>query len=185
MRVECVGDSSDVLVVEAVGARSASWPPGTERRRVPPLDDLEFRRRAVDPPLRYSTQGWGLITAKSAAIQRNRPATVRRVAAAALAGGMALVGVGLTAPAAHAAESDISFSSVVINNGKPIVVGISAEVEAPLTYTVKSSVALDDWWVEAYRSNASTKYLLAISTTRWSCRTSSAGATPSVTATRR
>lgn len=175
MRVECVSDSSDVLVVEAVGVRSASWPPGTERRRVPPLDDLEFRRRAVDPPLRYSTQGWGLITAKSAAMQRNRSATGRRVAATAVAGGMALVGVGLTAPAAHAAESDISFSNVVINNGKPIVVGISAEVEVPLTYTVKSSVALDSWWVEAYRSNGSTKYLLAISTTRWSCRTSSAG----------
>ncbi|MFE0386002.1 hypothetical protein ACFW1F_18335 [Streptomyces bungoensis] len=43
---------------------------------------------------------------------------------------MALVGVGLTAPAAHAAEGDISFSNVVLNDGKPIVVGLSAEVEA-------------------------------------------------------
>ncbi|MEU1710449.1 hypothetical protein ABZ478_34770 [Streptomyces sp. NPDC005706] len=108
-------------------------------------------------------------------MQRRIPAIVRRVAAAAVAGGMALVGVGLTAPAAHAAEGDISFSNVVLNDGKPIVVGLSAEVEAPLTYTVKSSVSLDDWWVEAYRTNGSTKYLLAISTTRWSCRTSSAG----------
>lgn len=58
------------------------------------------------------------------------PAIVRRVAAAAVAGGMALVGVGLTAPAAHAAEGDISFSNVVLNDGKPIVVGLSAEVEA-------------------------------------------------------
>ncbi|MGW3851660.1 hypothetical protein [Streptomyces fagopyri] len=107
-------------------------------------------------------------------MQRSRPAR-RRVAAAAVAGGMALVGVGLTAPTAHAAEGDISFSKVVINNGKPIVVGISAEVEVPLTYTVKSSVSLDDWWVEAYRSNNSTKYLLAISTTRWTCKSSSAG----------
>ncbi|MCX5008693.1 hypothetical protein OHB05_39890 [Streptomyces sp. NBC_00638] len=117
-----------------------------------------------------------MITAKSAAKQRHRPAAVRRVAAAAVAGGLALVGVGLTAPAAHAAESDISFSNVVLNNGKPIVVGISAEVEAPLTYTVKSSVALDSWWVEAYRGTyGSNEYMLAISTTRWSCRTSSAG----------
>ncbi|MFE4695669.1 hypothetical protein ACFRIC_01130 [Streptomyces sp. NPDC056738] len=108
-------------------------------------------------------------------MQRKRPAAVRRVAAVAVSGGMALVGMGLTAPAAHAAEGDISFSNVVINNGKPIVVGTSAEVEVPLTYTVKSNVALDDWWVEAYRSNGSTKYLLAISTTQWSCRTSSAG----------
>ncbi|MEV7691657.1 hypothetical protein [Streptomyces bungoensis] len=58
------------------------------------------------------------------------PAIVRRVAAAAVAGGMALVGVGLTAPAAHATDGDISFSNVVLNDGKPIVVGLSAEVEA-------------------------------------------------------
>ncbi len=82
----------------------------------------------------------------------------------------------LTAPAAHAAESDISFSDVVINNGKPVVVGLSAEVEASLTYTVKSKVALDDWWVDAYRRTLGTdEYILAISTTRWSCRQSSAG----------
>lgn len=97
------------------------------------------------------------------------------MAAAVVAGGMTLVGVGLTAPAAHAAESDISFSKVVFNNGEPIVVGISAEVEARLTYTVKSKVALDDWYVDAYRSSGSNKYMLSISSTRWSCKTSSAG----------
>ncbi|WP_436992726.1 hypothetical protein [Streptomyces sp. enrichment culture] len=101
---------------------------------------------------------------------------MRRAAAAAVAGSTALVGVGLTAPAAHAADSDISFSNVVLNNGKPIVVGISAEVEAPLTYTVKSSVTLDSWWVEAYRGTYGTnEYLLANSTIRWSCSQSSAG----------
>ncbi len=88
---------------------------------------------------------------------------------------MTLVGIGLMAPTAHAAESDISFSNVVFNNGKPIVVGISAEVEAPLTYTVKSNVTLDDWWVDAYRTNGSTRYTLSISTTQWGCRQSSAG----------
>lgn len=91
---------------------------------------------------------------------------------------MALAGVGLTAPSAHAADSDIAFSNVVFNNGKPIVVGISASVEAPLTYTVKTNVTLDDWWVEAYRGTGPDSYLLAISTIRWSCsRTSSGGYT--------
>ncbi|MGW0886278.1 hypothetical protein [Streptomyces sp. NPDC002671] len=88
---------------------------------------------------------------------------------------MALAGVGLMAPTAHAADSDVSFSNVVFNNGKPIVVGISAEVEAPLTYTVKRNVTLDDWWVDAYRTNGTVRYTLAISTTQWSCRPSSAG----------
>ncbi|MGW0546207.1 hypothetical protein [Streptomyces altiplanensis] len=98
------------------------------------------------------------------------------MAAVATAGGMALAGVGLTAPAAHAADSDITFSNVVFNNGNPIVVGISAEVEAPLTYTVKSKVALDSWWVDAYRGTYGTnEYKLSGITTRWGCRQSSAG----------
>ncbi|MHB9860868.1 hypothetical protein [Streptomyces sp. YIM S03343] len=89
---------------------------------------------------------------------------------------MALVGVGIMAPTAHAADSDISFANVVFNHGKPIVVGISAEVEAPLTYTVKSNVTLDSWWVSAYRGTYGTnEYTLAISTTQWSCSRSSAG----------
>ncbi|MFD5102216.1 hypothetical protein [Streptomyces albidochromogenes] len=111
----------------------------------------------------------------AASQRRGRPA-VRRAAAAAVAGGMALAGLGLTAPSAYAAESDISFTNVVINKGEPIVVGISAEVEAPLTYTVKSKVALDSWWVNAYRGTyGSNEYNLAGITTRWGCGTSSAG----------
>ncbi|QMV23109.1 hypothetical protein GQS52_16505 [Streptomyces sp. SCUT-3] len=118
-----------------------------------------------------------MITSTSAAApQRHRSSAARRAATAAVAGGMALVGVGLAAPAAHAADSDISFSNVVFNNGKPVVVGISAEVEAPLTYTVKSSVALDSWWVDAYRGTYGTnEYKLAVFTTRWGCGQSSAG----------
>ncbi|NSL43416.1 hypothetical protein HO151_04250 [Streptomyces sp. 8P21H-1] len=93
-----------------------------------------------------------------------------------MAVGTALAAVVLTAPAAHAAESDISFSDVVINDGKPVVVGLSAEVEASLTYTVKSKVALDSWWVQAYQGASSTDaYGLANTTTQWSCRQSSAG----------
>ncbi|WP_237519389.1 hypothetical protein [Streptomyces sp. HUCO-GS316] len=112
----------------------------------------------------------------AAAPQRHRPSAARYTAAAAAAAGMALVGVGLTAPTAHAADSDISFSNVVFNNGKPIVVGISAEVEAPLTYTVKSNVTLDSWWVNAYRGTYGTnEYNLAVFTTRWGCSQSSAG----------
>ncbi|MGW7056594.1 hypothetical protein [Streptomyces sp. NPDC054887] len=118
-----------------------------------------------------------MITSISAAVpQRHRRPAARRAAAAVLAGAMALAGVGLTAPAAHAAESDISFSNVVFNNGKPIVVGISAEVEAPLTYTVKTSATLDSWWVNAYRGTyGSNEYNLAGITTRWGCGQSSAG----------
>lgn len=108
--------------------------------------------------------------------ERHIPSVLRRAAAVAVAGGMALVGVGLTAPAAHAADSDITFSNVVFNNGEPIAVGISAEVEAPLTYTVKSNVTLDSWWVKAYRGTYGTnEYKLSGITTRWSCRESSAG----------
>lgn len=108
--------------------------------------------------------------------ERHIPWVLRRAAAVAVAGGMALVGVGLTAPAAHAADSDITFSNVVFNNGEPIAVGISAEVEAPLTYTVKSNVTLDSWWVKAYRGTYGTnEYKLSGITTRWSCRESSAG----------
>ncbi|MFC4466070.1 hypothetical protein ACFPH6_16305 [Streptomyces xiangluensis] len=118
-----------------------------------------------------------MITSISAAApQRHRPSAPRRAAAAAVAGGMVLMGVGLTAPTAHAAESDISFSNVVVNNGKPVVVGISAEVEAQLTYTVQSNVTLDSWWVSGYRGTYGTnEYKLAVFTTRWSCGQSSAG----------
>ncbi|MEV5321276.1 hypothetical protein AB0K92_27130 [Streptomyces sp. NPDC052687] len=86
--------------------------------------------------------------------------------------------MGLTAPNAHAADSDIAFSNVVFNHGKPIVVGLSAEVEAPLTYTMKTDVTLDSWSVDAYRGTDPDSYTLAISTTRWGCsRTSSGGYT--------
>lgn len=89
---------------------------------------------------------------------------------------MAMVSWGLMTPTAHAAESDISFSNVVLNNGKPIVVGTSAVVEAPFTYTLKSKVALDSWWVNAYRGTyGKNEYTLAIYTTRWGCAKSSAG----------
>ncbi|WP_413758506.1 hypothetical protein [Streptomyces sp. MMBL 11-3] len=122
-----------------------------------------------------------MTTTSPAATQRShRPSTAgrtaaRRTATAALTAALALTGVALTAPTASAAENDISFSNVVINDGKPIVVGISAEVEAPLTYTVKSKVSLDTWWVSAYRGTYGNEYTLANTTTQWYCRQSSAG----------
>jgi hypothetical protein len=82
----------------------------------------------------------------------------------------------LTAPSAHAADSDITFSNVVINKGKPIVLGTGAQVEVPLTYTVKTNVKLDDWWVSAYRGTyGQNEYTLAIGWIQWNCAQSSAG----------
>ncbi|MDQ1036917.1 hypothetical protein QFZ75_003333 [Streptomyces sp. V3I8] len=115
-------------------------------------------------------------TSPAATSRSHRRSTARRTATVALTAALALTGVALTAPTASAAESDISFSNIVLNNGKPIVVGISAEVEAPLTYTVKSKVSLDTWWVSAYRGTYGTnEYTLANTTTQWGCRQSSAG----------
>lgn len=50
----------------------------------------------------------------------------------ALAGTLALSA--LTAPAAHAADTGIKVSNVVVNNGKPIVVGTHAVKEPPVTF---------------------------------------------------
>ncbi|UUU31518.1 hypothetical protein JIX56_17280 [Streptomyces sp. CA-210063] len=58
----------------------------------------------------------------------------RTVAVATLAGALALSV--LNAPAAQAADTGITVSDVVINNGKPIVVGTSKEVEPPLSFTI-------------------------------------------------
>ncbi|WP_371577712.1 hypothetical protein [Streptomyces sp. NBC_01314] len=42
----------------------------------------------------------------------------------------------LNAPAAHAADTGITVSDIVINNGKPIVVGTAKEVEPPITFNL-------------------------------------------------
>ncbi|MET9735333.1 hypothetical protein ABZZ79_33290 [Streptomyces sp. NPDC006458] len=108
-------------------------------------------------------------------VRRGFPAGRRATTVLAAAGTM-LAGTLLAAPGAHAADSDITFSDVVINKGKPIVLGTGAEVEVPLTYTVKTKVKLDDWWVSAYRGTfGQNEYTLAGSTIQWSCAQSSAG----------
>lgn len=79
----------------------------------------------------------------------------------ALSGLLALSAVGLSSPSAYAAESDISFSNIVVNDGDPIVVGTSKTVSVPVSYTIKHSVKLDWHWVFLYRGalNGSEKSL--------------------------
>ncbi|MPY54996.1 hypothetical protein [Streptomyces acidicola] len=85
----------------------------------------------------------------------------RRTLPIALSGLLALSAVGLSSPSAYAAESDISFSNIVVNGGKPIVVGTSKMVSVPVTYTIRHSVKLDWHYVFLYRGvlNGSEKTL--------------------------
>ncbi|MEV0172949.1 hypothetical protein AB0I00_17755 [Streptomyces sp. NPDC050803] len=59
----------------------------------------------------------------------------RSGSAVALAGALALVA--FTAPAAEAADTGITVSNLVINNGKPIIVGTTAKVTPDFTFDVK------------------------------------------------
>ncbi|MFF3685721.1 hypothetical protein [Streptomyces sp. NPDC002187] len=58
----------------------------------------------------------------------------RTVAVATLVGALGLSV--LNAPAAQAADTGITVSNIVINNGKPIVVGTSKEVEPPISFNI-------------------------------------------------
>lgn len=58
----------------------------------------------------------------------------RTVAVATLVGALGLSV--LNAPTAQAADTGITVSDIVINNGKPIVVGTSKEVEPPISFTI-------------------------------------------------
>ncbi|MEU1911763.1 hypothetical protein [Streptomyces massasporeus] len=58
----------------------------------------------------------------------------RTVAVATLVGALGLSV--LNAPAAQAADTGITVSGIVINNGKPIVVGTSKEVELPISFDI-------------------------------------------------
>ena len=42
----------------------------------------------------------------------------------------------LSAPTAHAADTGITVSNIVVNNGKPIVVGTSKVVEPPMRFNI-------------------------------------------------
>ncbi|MFF3660584.1 hypothetical protein [Streptomyces olivochromogenes] len=58
----------------------------------------------------------------------------RTVAVAALVGALGLSV--LNVPTAQAADTGITVSDIVINNGKPIVVGTSKEVEPPISFNI-------------------------------------------------
>ncbi|MFE0627778.1 hypothetical protein ACFW3D_12485 [Streptomyces sp. NPDC058864] len=61
--------------------------------------------------------------------------TGRRIAAVAtLVGALGLSA--LSAPTAHAADTGITVSNIVVNNGKPIVVGTSKVVEPPMRFNI-------------------------------------------------
>ncbi|WP_343242999.1 hypothetical protein [Streptomyces sp. SID12501] len=76
------------------------------------------------------------------------------------AGVLGFVVLGVFALPAGAAESDITFSKIVFNGGKPIVVGTTNYVDVSLTFTVKSSVAIkeDSLQVFAYRGTDGVDY---------------------------
>jgi hypothetical protein len=57
----------------------------------------------------------------------------------------------LSSSSAQAAESDVSFSNIVVNNGRPIVAGINREMEVPVSYVIKHSVELKWHQVYVYR----------------------------------
>jgi hypothetical protein len=109
--------------------------------------------------------------------QRRRFPAARRATTVLAAAGTALAGTLLTAPGAHAADSDIAFSNVVINKGRSVALGTSGEVEVPQTYTLKTNTKLDSWWITVYRGpygEYGHRNLPGI-TTRWSCAESAAG----------
>ena len=105
---------------------------------------------------------------------RRLPAARRAVTVLTTAGA-ALASTLFTAPGAHAADSDITFSSVVINKGKPIVLGTGARIEVPLTYTLKTKAKLDHWSVRVRRGTGDNVTMLAIGSIQWSCGQSGAG----------
>ncbi|MFD7001851.1 hypothetical protein ACFWA5_37770 [Streptomyces mirabilis] len=59
---------------------------------------------------------------------------------AAVSGALALSA--LAVPSASAATPDLTFSNVVVNNGKAIVVGTTSTVKVPITYTLTHPVDL-------------------------------------------
>ncbi|MGW3631273.1 hypothetical protein ACWD7F_14075 [Streptomyces sp. NPDC005122] len=59
---------------------------------------------------------------------------------AAVSGALALSA--LAVPSASAATPDLTFSNVVVNNGKAIVVGTTSTVKVPVTYTLTHPVGL-------------------------------------------
>jgi hypothetical protein len=76
------------------------------------------------------------------------------------AGVLGFVVLGVFAVPAGAAESDVSFSKIVFNGGKPVVVGTTNAADVTLTFTVKSSVAIEEDFLQvfAYRGTKGVDY---------------------------
>ncbi|MFF5565770.1 hypothetical protein ACFY6Y_14145 [Streptomyces sp. NPDC012829] len=100
----------------------------------------------------------------------------RTAAGAAFVGTLGLLV--LPAPVAHAADTGITVSDIVINNGKPIVVGTSKAVEPPRS----SNIALPSGYSTAdpYRYDAAREYETRSQTVRLkrAAKVTTADATP-------
>ncbi len=68
--------------------------------------------------------------------------------------------LGVFALPAEAAESDVVFSKIVFNGGKPVVVGTTNSVDVSLTFMVKSRVAIKEDFLQvfAYRGTEGVDY---------------------------
>ncbi|MFJ3671218.1 hypothetical protein ACIPSE_32635 [Streptomyces sp. NPDC090106] len=72
-----------------------------------------------------------------------------------MAGGAAILLTGVAAVPAGAAEGGVSFSRVSVNGGKPIVVGVTEEVEVPASFRMTTKLKYDGGpTVYPYRGNA-------------------------------
>lgn len=69
-----------------------------------------------------------------------------------MAGGAAAVFTAVAAAPAGAAEGGVSFTRVQVNNGKPIVIGVSNEVAVPASFRMATTQAWEYPAVYLYRS---------------------------------
>lgn len=81
-----------------------------------------------------------------------------------MAGGAAALFMGAAALPAHAAEGGVSFTRVKVNDGKPIVIGVSAEVAAPTSFRVTTTHKYKWPAVFLYRGNTGEQLWHAIDT---------------------
>lgn len=67
----------------------------------------------------------------------------RTMWSAVVAGGAAVVFTGVAAVPAGAAEGGVSFTQVTVNGGKPIVIGVTEEVEVPASFRMTTRLRYD------------------------------------------
>ncbi|WP_406363651.1 hypothetical protein OID55_35415 [Streptomyces sp. NBC_00715] len=88
----------------------------------------------------------------------------KKLGRAVVAGGAAAVLTGVAAVPAGAAEGGASFTRVHVNDGKPIVIGVSNEVAAPTTFRLATTHKWKWPAVFLYRGNAGDRLWHAIQT---------------------